>query len=93
MAFLTGRLHPIDAAPGDGFTALIESVDSAEHFATFAANDNLWEAVVTAVTVLFTITTGLDYSPAYQFFLNSHGRAEGLQAFRNIVGQNGAILG
>jgi hypothetical protein len=34
--------------PDDGFAAAIVPVNSAEHFATFAANDNLRKAVVAA---------------------------------------------
>ena len=70
VAFLPGRLQPIDAAPDDGFAATIVPVDSAEHFATFAANDNLRKAVVAAVGALFTIGACLDHSPAYQLFLH-----------------------
>lgn len=55
MAFLPGRLQPTDAAPDDGLAASIVPVNSAEHFATFAANDNLRKAVVAAVGALFAI--------------------------------------
>ena len=55
MAFLSGWLQSTDAAPDDGFAAAIVPVNSAEHFATFAANDNLRKAVVAAVGALFTI--------------------------------------
>ena len=71
MTFLSGRLQSADAAPDDGFAAVIVPVDSAEHFATFAANNNLRKAVVAAVTSFLAISTGLDHSPAYQFFLYS----------------------
>lgn len=70
VAFLPGRLQPTDAAPDDGFAAAIVPVNSAEHFATFAANDNLSKAVVAAVGALFAIGTGFDHSPAYQLFLH-----------------------
>ena len=70
VAFLPGRLQPTDAAPDDGLAASIVPVNSAEHFATFAANDNLRKAVVAAVGALFTIGTGFDHSPAYQLFLH-----------------------
>ena len=56
--------------PDDGFAAAIVPVNSAEHFATFAANDNLCKAVVAAVGALFAIGTGFDHSPAYQLFLH-----------------------
>ena len=71
MAFLSGWLQSTDAAPDDGFAATVVPVDSAEHFTTLTANNNLSEAVVAAVTALFAIGAGLDYSPAYQFFLHS----------------------
>ena len=71
MAFLTGRLQPAKAAPDDGLAAAIIPVNSAEHFTTLTANNNLSEAVVAAVTALFAIGAGLDYSPSYQFFLHS----------------------
>ena len=71
MAFLTGRFQPAKAAPDDGFAATVVPMDSAEHFTTLTANNNLSEAVVAAVTALFAIGAGLDYSPAYQFFLHS----------------------
>ena len=71
MAFLTGRFQPAKAAPDDGFAATVVPVDSAEHFNTLTANYNLSEAVGAAVTALFAIGAGLDYSPAYQFFLHS----------------------
>ena len=71
MAFLTGGFQPAKATPDDGFAAAIVPVDCAEHFSTFAANDYLRKAVVAAVTALFAIGAGLDYSPAYQFFLHS----------------------
>ena len=70
MAFLPGWLQSTDAAPDDGFAAAIVPVNSAEPFATFAANDNLRKAVVAAVGALFTIGTGFDHSPAYQLFLH-----------------------
>ena len=70
MAFLSGWLQSTDAAPDDGFATSIVPVDSAEHFATFAANDNLRKAVVADVGALFAIGTGFDHSPAYQFFLH-----------------------
>ena len=70
VAFLPGWLQSTDAAPDDGFAAAIVPVDSAEHFATFAANDNLRKAVVAAVGALFAIGTGFDHSPAYQLFLH-----------------------
>ena len=57
--------------PDDGFATSIVPVDSAEHFTTFATNDNLCKAVVAAVGVLFTIGTGFAHSSAYQFFLHS----------------------
>ena len=69
VTFLPGRLQPTDAAPDDGFAAAIVPVNSAEHFATFTANDNLRKAVVAAVGALFAIGTGFDHSPAYQLFL------------------------
>ena len=71
MAFLTGGFQPAKATPDDGFAAAIVPVDSAEHFTTLTANNNLSEAVIAAVTALFAIGAGLDYSPAYQFFLHS----------------------
>ena len=71
MAFLTGRFQPAKAAPDDGFAATVVLVDSAEHFTALATDNNLCEAVVAAVTTLFSIGAGLDYSPAYQFFLHS----------------------
>ena len=70
MAFLPGRLQPTDAAPDDGFAASIVPVNSAEHFATFAANDNLSKAVVATVGALFAIGTCLDRSSSYQLFLH-----------------------
>ena len=69
VAFLPGRLQPTDAAPDDGFAATIVPVNSAEHFATFAANDNLSKAVVATIGALFAIGTGFDHSPSYQLFL------------------------
>jgi quercetin dioxygenase-like cupin family protein len=47
-------------------------VDSSEHFTAIATNDDLRKAVVAAVTALLAVGAGLDYSSAYQFFLNSH---------------------
>ena len=70
VAFLPGRFQSTDAAPDDGFAAAIVPVNSAEHFATFAANDNLRKAVVAALGALFTIGACLDHSPAYQLFLH-----------------------
>ena len=69
MAFLTGRLQPADAAPGDGLAAAIVPVNSAEYFTTLATNDYLCEAVVAAVGALLAIGTGFDNAPAYQFLL------------------------
>ena len=71
MAFLTGRLQPADAAPDNGLAAAIVPVDSAEHFTALTANNNLCKTVLVAVTAFFAIGAGLDYSPAYQFFLHS----------------------
>lgn len=71
VAFLPGWLQSTDAAPDDGFAASIVPVDSAEHFATFAANDNLSKAVVAAVGALFAIGACLDHSSSYQLFLHS----------------------
>ena len=70
MAFLSGRFQSTDAAPDDRFASAIVPVNSAEHFATFAANDNLCKAVVAAVGALFAIGACLDHSPAYQLFLH-----------------------
>lgn len=70
MAFLASGLQPADAAPDDGFAAMVVPVDSAEHFATFTANDNLCKAVVAAVGAFFAIGTGFDHSPAYQLLLH-----------------------
>jgi len=42
------KLHSEVVLPDDGFAAAIVPVNSAEHFATFAANDNLRKAVVAA---------------------------------------------
>ena len=56
--------------PDDGFATSIVPVDSAEHFTTFATNDNLCKAVVVAVGALFTIGTGFAHSSACQFFLH-----------------------
>ena len=70
VAFLAGGFQPADAAPDDGFATSIVPVDSAEHFTTFATNDNLCKAVVAAVGALFAIGTGFDHSSAYQFFLH-----------------------
>ena len=47
-------------------------MDSSEHFTAVAANDNLREAVVAAITAFLTIGAGLNYSPAHQFFLYTH---------------------
>lgn len=69
MAFFSGRFQSAKAAPDDGFAAAIVPVDSAEHFTSFAANDNLSKAVVAAIGALFTIGACLDHSPAYQLFL------------------------
>ena len=71
MAFFTGRFQSAKTAPDDGFAATVVPVDSAEHFTALATDNNLSEAVVAAVTALFAIGAGLDYSPAYQFFLHS----------------------
>ena len=65
VAFLPGRFQSTDAAPDDGFAAAIVPVNSAEHFATFAANDNLRKAVVAAVGTFFAIGACLDHSSAY----------------------------
>lgn len=70
MAFFTGRFQPAKAAPDDGFAATVVPVDSAEHFTTLTANNNLSEAVVAAVTALFAIGACLDHSPTYQLFLH-----------------------
>ena len=70
VTFLPGRLQPTDAAPDDGFAAAIVPVNSAEHFATFTANDNLRKAVVAAVGAIFAISACLDHSPAYQLLLH-----------------------
>lgn len=70
VAFLPGRLQPTDATPDDGFAASIVPVDSEEHFATFAANNNLRKAVVAAVGALFAIGTGFDHSSSYHLFLH-----------------------
>ena len=64
VAFLPGWFQSADAAPDDGFAAVVVPVDSAEHFAAFAANDNLCKAVVAAVGALFAIGTGFEHSPA-----------------------------
>ena len=69
VTFLSGWLQSTDAAPDDGFAAAIVPVNSAEHLTAFAANDNLCKAVVAAVGALFAISTCIDHSPAYQFFL------------------------
>ena len=71
MAFFTGRFQSADATPDDGFAATVVPVDSAEHFTTLATDNNLCEAVITAVTSLFTVGTGLYNTPAYKFFLHS----------------------
>ena len=71
MAFFTGRLQSAEAAPDDGFATTVVPVNSAEYFAALTANNNLCEAVVTAVTALFAIGAGLYNLPTYQFFLNS----------------------
>ena len=71
MAFLAGGLQSTDAAPDDRLAAVVVPVDSAEHFTTFPANDNLRKTVVAAVVALFAIGTGFDHSSAYQFFLHS----------------------
>lgn len=67
MAFFTGRFQSAEATPDDGFAATVVPVDSAEHFTTLTANNNLSEAVVAAVTALFAIGTGLYNTPEYQF--------------------------
>ncbi|WP_333563211.1 hypothetical protein [Clostridium fessum] len=56
------KLHSEVALPDDGFAATIVPVDSAEHFATFAANDNLSKAVVAAAEALFALD-GFKRSP------------------------------
>ena len=45
-------------------------MEPTEHFVAFAADDDLREAVVAAVTSLFAIGAGFDHSPAHQFFLS-----------------------
>lgn len=96
MAFFTGRFQPAKAAPDDGFAATVVPVDSAEHFTTLTANNNLSEAVITAVTSLFTVGTGLDYSPANQFFLYSQKNFLGYDgfviSFNIVLGYNTVIL-
>ena len=72
MTFKAGSFKPADAAPDDRFTATVVPVDSSEHFTAVAANDNLREAVVAAITAFLTIGAGLNYSPAHQFFLYTH---------------------
>lgn len=47
-------------------------MDSSKHFAAVATNNNLGEAVIAAVASFLTISTGLNNSPAYQFFLHAH---------------------
>ena len=45
-------------------------MEPSEHFATFAENDDLGEAVIAAIAAFLAVGTGFDYSPADQFFLN-----------------------
>ena len=71
VTFLSGWLQSTDAAPDDGFAAAIVPVDSAEHFTTLTANNNLCKTVLATVTAFFAVSTGLYHSPAYQFFLYS----------------------
>ena len=70
VAFLPGRLQPTDAAPDNGFAAAIVPVNSAEHYSTFATNDNLRKAVIAAVGTFFAIGACFDHSPAYQLILH-----------------------
>ena len=56
------KLHSEVALPDDGFAAAIVSVNSAEHFTAFAANDNLSKAVVAAAEALFALD-GFKRSP------------------------------
>ena len=96
MAFLPGRFQSAEASPDNGFAATIVPMDSAEHFTAVTANNNLCKAVVAAVTAFFTIGAGLDHSPAYQFFLNSHVNIfwnnRFVVAFNIILRNNAGVL-
>ena len=70
MAFQSGGFQPADAAPDNRFNSTIVSVEPSKHFTAFSADDDLREAVIAAIATFLAVSTGFDYSPADQFFLN-----------------------
>lgn len=69
MAFKPGGFQSADAAPDNGLDAAVVPVEPSEHFTAFTADDDLGEAVVTAVVPFLTVGAGFTHSPADKFFL------------------------
>jgi hypothetical protein len=70
-------------------------MDSAGNLSPVAADNHLCEAMVTAVTALFTVLAEMDAAPSDQFFLHLHEnftRDNGLMAVFHIVLGNKAVV-
>ena len=95
VAFQSGGFKSADAASDNRFDSSIVPVESAEHFTTFSADDNLGKAVVVAVAAFLAIGAGLDYSPADKLFLYlqvNFLRNNGFMISFNIVLRHQAIV-
>lgn len=68
----SGRFQPADAAPDDGFAAVVVPVDSPVKLTAFAADNDLCEAMIAGVGTFPTGRAFMYYPAADKFFLHLH---------------------
>lgn len=67
MAFKAGGFKPADAAPDDGFAAVVVPMNSSEHFTAVTTNDYLREAMIAAVAAFLSVGAGFNNMSAHKF--------------------------
>lgn len=93
--FSVSDFQAADAAPDDGFTAVVIPVDAAVKLTAVSAKNHLGKAVIAGEGALFPGRAGMDDSPADKLGLHLHEqlfRNDGFVVVLDVVLRNDAIV-
>lgn len=89
------RLQAADAAPDDGFAAVVVPMDAPVKLAAFSAENHLGKTVIAGKSALFPGRADVDCPPAHKLCLHLHKevfRDDGLMVALDIILWHGAIV-
>lgn len=95
VAFLPGRLQSTDAAPDDGFAAVVVPVDAPIKLAAVSAENHLCKTVIAGETAFLTGRADMDYPAMDKLCLHMHEevfRNDRFVVAFNVVLGNGAFV-